>query len=81
MAGQPGGGLDECGQVHPVLDAQAGEEPDHVLGREVAGGALGVGAAAEAPGTGIERRDSGEQSGVGVGECLAAGGVAAGAAE
>src|SRR3954470_20348358 len=73
VAGQPGGGLDECGQVHPVLDAQAGEEPDHVLGREVAGGALGVGAAAEAAGAGVERRDSGEQPGVGVGEGLTVG--------
>src|SRR3954454_18702868 len=48
VTGQPGGGLDERGQVHPVLDAQAGEEPDQILGGEVAGGALGIGAAAEA---------------------------------
>src|SRR3954454_16971316 len=73
VAGQPGGGLDARGQVRPVLNAQAGEEPDQVLGREFAGGALGVGAAAEAAGAGVERRDSGEQPGVGVGEGLTVG--------
>ena len=30
-----------------MLDAEAAEEPDQVLGGEVAGGALGVGAATE----------------------------------
>src|SRR3954453_11831955 len=73
VTGQPGGGLEERGQVHAVLDAESGEEPDEILGGEVASRALGVGAAAEAPGAAVERRDSGEQSGVGVGEGLAVG--------
>src|SRR5919107_1284084 len=35
VTGQPGRGLGERRQVHPVLDAEAGEEPDEVLGGEV----------------------------------------------
>src|SRR5215213_4585445 len=72
-SGQPGGRLDEHGQVDPVLDPQAGEEPDEVLRRQVAGGALGVGAAAEAAGAGVERRDADAQGGERVREGLAVG--------
>ena len=46
-----------------MLDAEAGEHPDEVLGGEVAGGALGVGAAAQTAGRRVERRDAVPQRG------------------
>ena len=56
-----------------MLDAEPGEEPDQVLGGEVAGRALRVGAAAEAAGARVVRRDAGAQAGLDVGQRLAVG--------
>ena len=66
VAGEPGGGLHERGEVDSVVDAEAAQEPDQVLGGEVAGGALREGAAAETAGAGVVRRDAGAQSGLDV---------------
>src|SRR4051794_21689446 len=73
VAGEPGGGLDQCGEVDPVLDPETGQEPEQVLGGEVARRALGVGAAAEATGARVVRRDTGAQTGLDVGQRLAVG--------
>ena len=56
-----------------MLDPEAGQHPHQVLGGEVAGGRLGVGAAAEAAGAGVEGGDARLQRGEGVGERLAVG--------
>src|SRR5215213_3622690 len=63
VAGQPGAGRDEGAEVDAVLDAETGEQPDQVLGRQVAGRALRVGTAAEATGARVVRRDAGAQAG------------------
>jgi hypothetical protein len=73
LARHPGAGLHDGAQVDAVLDPQTGEEPHEVLGGEVARGALGVGAAAEAAGGGIVRRHAGLEPRVDVGEGLAVG--------
>ena len=56
-----------------MVDAQSVEQPHEVLGREVAGGALGVRAPAEPAGAGVVRRHAGAQPGLHVGEGLAVG--------
>ena len=53
LRGQPGAGLDQRRKVDAGLDAKPFEHPDQVLGGEVAGGALGVRAAAEPAGGGV----------------------------
>ena len=73
MPGHPEAGRGHLFQIDAGLDAQAVEHPHQVLGREVAGGAAGVGTSAEATGAGVEGGDALLEGGVGVGQGLAIG--------
>ena len=60
-------------EIDAVLDAQTVEHPDEVLGGEVAGGRLGVRAAAQPTGRRVDGGDPAAQRGEGVGQRLAVG--------
>jgi hypothetical protein len=68
-----GTGVDKSVQVDAGGDAQAVQQVDHVFGGDVAGRALGIGAAAQAGDAGVEDVNAQRQAGVDVGERLAVG--------
>src|SRR6478672_3476806 len=73
VPGHPDAGRGDLLEVDTGVDPEAVQHPDQILGGEVPGGALGVGAAAEPARARVVRRDAGVQRGVGVGERLAVG--------
>ncbi len=73
LLGHPDAGGDQRFEVDAGLDAEAVERPHQVLGGQVAGGALGVRAASEPAGRGVDRGDPGFEGGDGVGESLTVG--------
>jgi hypothetical protein len=72
-AADEGAGIDQRIQVQPGGDAHAVQHEDHVLGGHVAGGALGVGAAAQAGDAGVEHVHPHLQTGQDIGQRLAVG--------
>ena len=63
-AADPLPGRDDLAEIDSRLDAEPVEQVQHILGRDVTGGALGVRAAAEACDAGIEGGDAQLQAGV-----------------
>ncbi len=73
LLGHPQAGLHEGVEVDTGRDAETVQLPEQVLGREVAGGALGVRAAAQPAGAGVDGGDTVLQGDESVGEGLAVG--------
>ncbi len=73
VGGHPHAGGGQPGEVDAGLDTEPVQHPDQVLGGEVAGGGLGVRAAAEPAGRRVDRGHAVFQRRVGVGEGLSVG--------
>ena len=66
-------GGDQSIHIDAGVDTEAVEQVEHVLAGDVAGGALGVGTAAEAGHRAVEHVDAFLQAGVDIGQGLAVG--------
>ncbi len=73
LFGHPHAGSHQGLEIDAGLDAEAVQEPDKILGGQVAGGAAGVGTAAQAAGRRVDDGDAGLEGGQGVGQRLPVG--------
>jgi hypothetical protein len=69
----PDTGVDQRVEVDAGVDAEPAQQPDHILGRDIARGARGIGATAEAGDGTVEDADAHLQRGVDVGRGHAVG--------